>query len=233
VIFLVKTLRRPRSIELLWKVVRFHFIGALEINGPGQPGQDGNRDTPKKTSKHTNRTLCRRWIPKSYYMDSSAADTGVLKGDSAPLLPGPFGNLFDAFRKYGNRPKSRHPWHLVAPDKITAAQDDCQQGRTVAFPWVWGEGLGLILWEKCVNAWNARRLGIEIEPLLVIGQGRRAGAHRRTEWTTTGRRHQRDKLIPQVWYKYVRVEVLIIVLDYPPIHGSPEWCASVGKLLPR
>jgi hypothetical protein len=41
----------------------------------------------------------RRWIPKSYYMDSSAADTGVLKGDSAPMMPGPFGNLFDAFRK--------------------------------------------------------------------------------------------------------------------------------------
>jgi hypothetical protein len=40
------------SIELLWKVDRFRFIAALEINGPGQPGQDGSRDTPKKTSKH-------------------------------------------------------------------------------------------------------------------------------------------------------------------------------------
>ena len=30
----------------------------------------------------------------------------------------------------------------------------------------------------------------------------------------TGRRHQRDKLIPQLWYKYVRVEVLVIALDY-------------------
>ena len=45
------------ALKYLGKVVRFHFIGALEINGPSQPGQDGNRDTPK-TSKHTNRTLC-------------------------------------------------------------------------------------------------------------------------------------------------------------------------------
>ena len=34
-----------------------------------------------------------------------------------PCCPDHSEILFDAFRKYGNRPKSRHPWHLVAPDK--------------------------------------------------------------------------------------------------------------------
>src|SRR5436190_11010539 len=77
--------------------------------------------------------------------------------------------------------------------------------------------LGTIPRKKRGDACDAYGLRVEIKAELLVGRFF-GDVHSRSEGTAAARHHEKCSLALEAFYESVRIEILVIVFDYPPIH---------------